>query len=114
MLYEVITVFLYDSFYKYNQLLGFDARLEAARYRLLGTGFFSSVRLSLRKGSERGQAVLVNAIKILRVTSSSFIFIDELTVSGPGCIDEDQITGIEQTVIVVHDFIWGLGSGSIF
>ncbi|MBI4699804.1 MAG: BamA/TamA family outer membrane protein [Deltaproteobacteria bacterium] len=36
-----------------------DPELELTRYRLLGTGFFSSVRLSLRKGSERGRAVLV-------------------------------------------------------
>jgi outer membrane protein assembly factor BamA len=36
-----------------------DPELELTRYRLLGTGFFSSVRLSLRKGSVRGEAVLV-------------------------------------------------------
>jgi outer membrane protein insertion porin family len=36
-----------------------DPELELTRYRLLGTGFFSSVQLSLRKGSERGSAILV-------------------------------------------------------
>ena len=36
-----------------------DPELELTRYRLLGTGFFSSVRLSLRKGKRRGGAVLV-------------------------------------------------------
>lgn len=36
-----------------------DPELELTRYRLLGTGFFSSVRLSLRKGQKRGAAVLV-------------------------------------------------------
>ncbi len=36
-----------------------DPEIELARYRLLGTGFFSSVRLSLRRGSRRGAAVLV-------------------------------------------------------
>jgi outer membrane protein insertion porin family len=36
-----------------------DPELELVRYRLLGTGFFSSVLLSLRKGKERGSAVLV-------------------------------------------------------
>jgi outer membrane protein assembly factor BamA len=36
-----------------------DAEIELTRYRLLGTGFFSSVQLSLRKGSHRGTAVLV-------------------------------------------------------
>jgi outer membrane protein assembly factor BamA len=36
-----------------------DPELELTRYRLLGTGFFSAARLSLRKGSKRGRAVLV-------------------------------------------------------
>ncbi len=36
-----------------------DPEVELTRYRLLGTGFFSSVDLSLRKGSARGSAVLV-------------------------------------------------------
>lgn len=36
-----------------------DPELELTRYRLLGTGFFSSVRLSLRRGSGRGFALLV-------------------------------------------------------
>lgn len=36
-----------------------DPEIELTRYRLLGTGFFDSVQLSLRKGKERGAAVLV-------------------------------------------------------
>lgn len=36
-----------------------DPRIELTRYRLLGTGFFSKVELSLRRGSQRGSAVLV-------------------------------------------------------
>lgn len=36
-----------------------DAGLEHARYRLLGTGFFRDVHFSLRRGRERGRAVLV-------------------------------------------------------
>lgn len=36
-----------------------NPELELTRYRLLGTGFFQSVHLSLRKGSKRGQVVLV-------------------------------------------------------
>ncbi len=36
-----------------------DARLEQGRYQLLGTGFFSSVELSIERGTERGRAVLV-------------------------------------------------------
>ena len=39
-----------------------DPEIELTRYRLLGTGFFSSVQLSLRKGSRRGTAVLVIAV----------------------------------------------------
>lgn len=36
-----------------------DPELELTRYRLLGTGFFSTVDMGLRKGSRRGAAVLV-------------------------------------------------------
>jgi outer membrane protein insertion porin family len=36
-----------------------DPELELLRYRLLGTGFFSEARVSLRKGSGRGRVVLV-------------------------------------------------------
>lgn len=36
-----------------------DPEIELVRYRLLGTGFFSAVQLSLRKGKKRGDAVLV-------------------------------------------------------
>ena len=36
-----------------------DPEIELTRYRLLGTGFFATVQLSLRKGSKRGTAFLV-------------------------------------------------------
>ena len=36
-----------------------DPELELTRFRLLGTGFFRDVRLSLRKGTRRGYVVLV-------------------------------------------------------
>jgi outer membrane protein insertion porin family len=36
-----------------------DPEIELTRYRLLGTGFFSSVQLSLRKGRQRGEVILV-------------------------------------------------------
>jgi len=36
-----------------------DPELELLRYRLLGTGFFQRVNLSLRKGSQRGKVVLI-------------------------------------------------------
>lgn len=36
-----------------------DPILQAIRYRLLGTGFFRTVQLSLRKGSARGRVLLV-------------------------------------------------------
>ena len=36
-----------------------DPEIELVRYRLLGTGFFATVQLSLRKGEKRGGAVLV-------------------------------------------------------
>ena len=36
-----------------------DPELELTRYRLLGTSFFSSAQLSLRKGDRRGEVILV-------------------------------------------------------
>jgi outer membrane protein insertion porin family len=36
-----------------------DKELELTRFRLLGTGFFRDAELSLRRGSKRGQVVLV-------------------------------------------------------
>ena len=34
-----------------------DPEIELARYRLLSTGYFADVRMSLRKGSRRGAAL---------------------------------------------------------
>ncbi|MCP4679856.1 MAG: hypothetical protein GY854_31060, partial [Deltaproteobacteria bacterium] len=40
-----------------------DIRLEKARYRLLASGLFHSVELSLKRGSKRGFAVLIVNVK---------------------------------------------------
>lgn len=50
-----------------------DPELELARYRLLGTGFFSNVSLSLKKGDRRGAVVLV-----VDVVERNTIVINEL------------------------------------
>jgi outer membrane protein insertion porin family len=39
-----------------------DKELELTRFRLLGTGFFRDVQLSLRRGSKRGNAILVVSV----------------------------------------------------
>jgi outer membrane protein insertion porin family len=39
-----------------------EKELELTRFRLLGTGFFRDVQLSLRKGSKRGSAILVVSV----------------------------------------------------
>ena len=49
-----------------------DGRLEKTKYSLLATGYFSDVDLSLEKGSERGDVVLV----ITLVERSTFVFRD--------------------------------------
>jgi outer membrane protein assembly factor BamA len=41
-----------------DQLRAGDAKLAAARYRVLALGFFRTVELTLAKGSQRGQVVL--------------------------------------------------------
>lgn len=52
------TVLRYVPFRPGDELDLDDPRLELVRYRLLGTGFFSDVELSLAKGSKRGAVVL--------------------------------------------------------
>jgi outer membrane protein insertion porin family len=49
----------YLPFREGKQLDVDDAEFTLARYRLLGTGFFREVEFSLRKGSKRGNVVLV-------------------------------------------------------
>lgn len=52
-------VFRYVPFHAGDILDVDDPRITLTRYRLLGTGYFNKVDLSLRKGSARGRAVLV-------------------------------------------------------
>lgn len=50
-----------------------DPKISLTRFRLLGTGFFREVELSLRKGRKRGAAVLV-----VRVTERNTIVVNDL------------------------------------
>ena len=52
-------VLRYVAFHSGDTLNVDDPELELTRFRLLGTGFFRDVQLSLRKGSRRGSVVLV-------------------------------------------------------
>jgi outer membrane protein assembly factor BamA len=52
-------VLRYVPFHAGDPLDPNDRELELTRFRLLGTGFFRDVELSLRKGSRRGYVVLV-------------------------------------------------------
>jgi outer membrane protein insertion porin family len=52
-------VLRYVPFHAGDPLDPSDRELELTRFRLLGTGFFRDVQLSLRKGSRRGYVVLV-------------------------------------------------------
>ncbi len=50
-----------------------DPELELTRFRLLGTGFFRDVQLSLRRGTQRGYVVLV-----VDVSERNTIVVDDL------------------------------------
>src|SRR5262249_25563209 len=50
-----------------------DSRVEASRFRVLGTGFFEDVRLSLERGRARGRVVLV-----VEVVERGTIILNEL------------------------------------
>lgn len=52
-----------------------DPALELTRYRLLGTGFFRDVQLSLRKGSTRGSVILV-----IEVTERNTLVVTDLAM----------------------------------
>ncbi len=52
-------VLRYVPFEAGDQLDVSDPEIELMRYRLLGTGFFSDVRVSLRRGKRHGSVVLV-------------------------------------------------------
>jgi len=52
-----------------------DPALELTRYRLLGTGFFRDVQLSLRKGSARGRVILV-----IEVTERNTLVVTDLAM----------------------------------
>jgi outer membrane protein insertion porin family len=61
-----------------------DPRLEFTRYRLLGTGFFRDVQLSLRKGSARGRVVLV-----IEVTERNTLVVTDLAMGLSADTDEE-------------------------
>jgi outer membrane protein assembly factor BamA len=50
-----------------------DPELESTRFRLLGTGFFRDVQLSLRRGTRRGNVVLV-----IEVVERNTVVVDDL------------------------------------
>lgn len=54
-----------------------ETRIEQSRLRLLGTGFFESVELSLRRGSRRGRVVL-----LVELVERNTITIDGLYLGG--------------------------------
>jgi len=61
-----------------------DTDIERTRYRLLGTGWFNEVRLSLRRGSARGRVVLV-----LDVTERNTLTISRVFAGLARVVDED-------------------------
>jgi len=60
-----------------------DPELEVTRFRLLATGYFSSVVLSLRRGSKRGRAILV-----VELVERNTIVVENLAMGIAA--DEDQ------------------------
>ncbi len=82
-----------------------DPRLEMARYRLLATGFFTSVNMSLKRGERRGWAVLVIRVKERNtIRIKDFMFgVSEITPYGSiGMTDNSFLgTGIQLSGSVV-------------
>jgi outer membrane protein assembly factor BamA len=61
-----------------------DPALELTRYRLLGSGFFRDVQLSLRKGSARGRVILV-----IEVTERNTLVVTDLAMGLSADTDSD-------------------------
>jgi outer membrane protein assembly factor BamA len=61
-----------------------DPALELTRYRLLGSGFFRDVQLSLRKGSARGRVILV-----VEVTERNTLVVTDLAMGLSADTDEN-------------------------
>ena len=61
-----------------------DPALELTRYRLLGSGFFRDVQLSLRKGSARGRVILV-----VEVTERNTLVVTDLAMGLSADADTD-------------------------
>ncbi len=61
-----------------------DPALELTRYRLLGSGFFRDVQLSLRKGSARGRVILV-----IEVTERNTLVVTDLAMGLSADADTD-------------------------
>lgn len=72
-----------------------DERIELSRYRLLATGFFSDVRLRLRRGSRRGAVVLVVEVveRWTLVVREVFLGVTEITPYGGLYLDEINFLG---------------------
>jgi outer membrane protein assembly factor BamA len=64
-----------------------DPRLLLTRYRLIGTGFFRDVELSLRRGESRGHVVLV-----IQVVERNTIIVNELSMGIGSDADTDGQT----------------------
>jgi outer membrane protein insertion porin family len=74
----------YVPFHRGDVLDVDDPSLELTRYRLLGTGFFRDVQLSLRKGSARGRVILV-----VEVTERNTIVVSDLAMGLSADADPD-------------------------
>ena len=74
----------YVPFHRGDVLDVDDPALELTRYRLLGSGFFRDVQLSLRKGSARGRVILV-----IEVTERNTLVITDLAMGLSADADTD-------------------------
>jgi outer membrane protein insertion porin family len=98
-----------------------DARVEAARYRLLSLGYFLDVQLSVARGSKRGSVVLVVSVEErgTLVINELFLAHSEATLFWGGAdVSETNFLGrgvnlgagfVASTKPIVQDSVAGLG-----
>jgi outer membrane protein insertion porin family len=98
-----------------------DARVEAARYRLLSLGYFLDVQLSVARGSKRGSVVLVVAVEERGTLVINELFLahsDATFFWGGADVSETNFLGrginlgggfVGSTKPIVQDSVAGLG-----
>jgi hypothetical protein len=99
-------VILREIAYRPGEVLDLDdQRIERSRYRLLATGFFSDVRLRLRRGSDRGRVVLVVEVVERWTLIVREVFLGVTDITPYGGIDVEELNFLGHGISLSGSFV---------